>query len=568
HHILRELFRSSKKAKGLEVPKLIKKLKLFQSKLDQTTDDVPETVKESRRKEVRKCERDLALIKTIDLHLLSYNTFLKVLEFNNLPSLSLLSEISAEEHKAILSQFKPDQDDDAHTTTATSSEVVKKEDHAENLVRLSTRIVDHIEFKKTLESGIEELRKILAQNNNALGGVVGEAAIPKPKLSQKERKALNKKRKLEAMQQNNASDGENEDEEDGEGIQAGKYVRAVQSDNEDESMDTETKPQQTKKPNTTTKPSKTTTAATPATTTKPLTKPATQKKIQSAFLETLGGDTLSDVEFSDFSEDDEILSEKKIAEKLKVKKGEAEESKKKKARLGQRARRELWEQQYGKKANHIVNKELSLVNKKKKTAVPAPVDEKLHPSWAAKKAQKIQISDAPVGKKITFGGDDDAAPVFSKKPVAVVEENLHPSWAAKKAQKLQISAAPAGKKIKFGEDDNANASANKPTPSVAPVEENLHPSWAAKKAQKLQISAAPAGKKITFGDDASVPVVAPKPARIQKQPAAAKHTNPSPPPKKQPEPVDEKLHPSWAAKKKQSAAIGNSSGKKIVFGDD
>ncbi|KAI9337282.1 hypothetical protein BDR26DRAFT_864116 [Obelidium mucronatum] len=479
-----------------------------------------------------------------------------------------------QEHKLLLSQRKPtdleinqQQQQQQPQPQQETSTVEAVDGAAELQQRMSNRIKEHMEFRKVLESGVEEVRRLLVRLGGAVspsGGGPKTDLVPKPKLTQKERKAQNKKRKLEAMMQQQQQNEDSEGEEEGDDeVPTGKYVRLTQS----ASDGTLSKPKLAKPINTTQPLSKKQAIISSASSTKPTavaaSKPSStstttksSSKIESAFLETLNGGSLSDVEFSDFSEDDD--DERKIQQKVAATKSKKEEEKRKKNRPGQRARRELYEQQYGKQANHIVNKELTLVNKIRKPAVAkaaAPiVDEKLHPSWAAKKAQKIQISAIPAGKKISFGDDDEGdgggSVVVSKKPV-VAEESLHPSWAAKKAQKLQISAAPAGKKITFVVDDN------------------LHPSWAAKKAQKLQISAAPAGKRIKFGGEGESEgeSVATKVSPPQKGFNKEKRTTTVPPPSATTV-VDEKLHPSWAAKKKQSLAIGNSSGKKIVFGDD
>ncbi|ETN65054.1 hypothetical protein AND_003186 [Anopheles darlingi] len=82
--------------------------------------------------------------------------------------------------------------------------------------------------------------------------------------------------------------------------------------------------------------------------------------------------------------------------------------------------------------------------------------EGLHPSWAAKQAQKGLKPFA--GKKITFGDDEIATPVYANRSTSgsraaaktqptAISSDLHPSWAAKQAQKgiKQFE----GKKISF-----------------------------------------------------------------------------------------------------------------------
>ncbi|KAJ3074856.1 hypothetical protein HDU98_010036 [Podochytrium sp. JEL0797] len=564
HHLLRDLYRHAKKAKVFETQKVVKKLKLVHSKLETAASDVPETVKEARQKELKKCERDVALIKHVDLHESSYSAFLKSLEFNNLPQLVPLAN---QEHAVIMASSEPSEP----TTSTTSAAPVD----AEVVARLSARIVEHMEFKRALETGVEELRKLMHQAG--VWSVAREDGVKKVKLTQKERKALNKKRKLEAVQAAEEEDEESGDEQEVAAV-GGKYVKAVQND---DAAAPSTQSKWVAKP--TAQAKKTTPATTASSTQQPPSKKAKTSstttaaaKMESTFLETLGADGgLSDVEFSDFSETDEIPGAKQIENKKK----KGDEPRKKK-RMGQRERQALYEAQYGRQANHILNKELALVNKKK--LVPAaPVDPELHPSWLARKAQKQTISEFK-GSKISFGDDGvvDAPPAAAAKKAeagAAGEESLHPSWAAKRAQKMQIAAVPVGKKITFGEEEKggvAKKGADK-KPAAPVVEENLHPSWAAKKKQSMAMGHS-SGKKVVFGDDAdsaepvtAAVVAAPskfKKTANDKKPVVAANAFVKKP--AAPEPVDEKLHPSWAAKKKQSLAMGHSEGKKIVFGDD
>ncbi|XP_034253143.1 uncharacterized protein DDB_G0290685 [Thrips palmi] len=73
-------------------------------------------------------------------------------------------------------------------------------------------------------------------------------------------------------------------------------------------------------------------------------------------------------------------------------------------------------------------------------------DETLHPSWAAKRRQKISLN-SPQGKKIVFKDNQTTGlNVPSSK-----DETLHPSWAAKRSQKVSLDSFQ-GKKIKFDDD--------------------------------------------------------------------------------------------------------------------
>ncbi|KAI8846610.1 hypothetical protein BC829DRAFT_445170 [Chytridium lagenaria] len=190
------------------------------------------------------------------------------------------------------------------------------------------------------------------------------------------------------------------------------------------------KPSKTSKPSKPSKPSKTT------------------GKLQSTFVTSLG-DGLSDVSISD-AEEDEIRDEMA----------------------------KLWEKEYGKEAKHL------------------QVQAKLE-------APHIQSPPVRYNDRSTSRGSSDR----SLRP----QEKLHPSWEAKKANNAGIKL-PSGQKRRFGDDDVPTAAAPRPAPSFnanrTPIAKKntpagkLHPSWEAKKmAAKSQIVAAPAGKKMKFDDD-------------------------------------------------------------------
>lgn len=71
------------------------------------------------------------------------------------------------------------------------------------------------------------------------------------------------------------------------------------------------------------------------------------------------------------------------------------------------------------------------------------------------------------------------------------ESNDHPSWAAKRQQKIIPNFQ--GKKMKFNDDGTGDKTQN----TVKPVEKNIHPSWAAKQKMK-PVLAEFKGSKITF----------------------------------------------------------------------
>ncbi|KAL4858695.1 hypothetical protein ACK3TF_001098 [Chlorella vulgaris] len=169
------------------------------------------------------------------------------------------------------------------------------------------------------------------------------------------------------------------------------------------------------------------------------------------------------------------------------------EAPKSKNRLGQRARRLMAAMQYGRTAKHlqespqqqgqdrpIPGQAALQVQRKPPPQQPASKDmASLHPSWAAKQAQKqkLQISIAggsSPAKKIVFGDDGSQQHKPSArggtrphqelsgggaqaiKPVAATTGKLHPSWEAKKRQQEQqkkMMLPAAGTKIVFGDDD-------------------------------------------------------------------------------------------------------------------
>ncbi len=94
-----------------------------------------------------------------------------------------------------------------------------------------------------------------------------------------------------------------------------------------------------------------------------------------------------------------------LAKPKKVKKDlEEEAGPKKRNRLGQRVRREMWEKKYGQKANHL-KQEKKLKEKERKKIRSNPNREdlsshshantpSLHPSWAAKIEQQKKLNEA------------------------------------------------------------------------------------------------------------------------------------------------------------------------------
>ncbi|WBW74326.1 ribosome small subunit biogenesis protein, BUD22 family [Schizosaccharomyces osmophilus] len=91
---------------------------------------------------------------------------------------------------------------------------------------------------------------------------------------------------------------------------------------------------------------------------------------------------------------------------------------KRKNRRGQRARQAIWEKKFGKTANHVVKKkeqeqlereerqhkfnEREAKRAQKAAIATSQEPDKLHPSWEAKKKQKLQPAGTFQGKKIVF----------------------------------------------------------------------------------------------------------------------------------------------------------------------
>ena len=99
---------------------------------------------------------------------------------------------------------------------------------------------------------------------------------------------------------------------------------------------------------------------------------------------------------------------------------------------------------YGKEANHVVKQ---------------AKQEKLHPSWEAKRNQK-QAPVAFQGKKLTF--DDQDAKPHQQQPISqgkkklngpVIDPDVHPSWKAKMEQKKKEQELMNVKPTKIVFDD-------------------------------------------------------------------------------------------------------------------
>ncbi|EGF76946.1 hypothetical protein BATDEDRAFT_27995 [Batrachochytrium dendrobatidis JAM81] len=209
---------------------------------------------------------------------------------------------------------------------------------------------------------------------------------------------------------------------------------------------------------------------------------ATAGELKSVFVENLGG-SVSDVSLSD----DEFEGNEFDDNGNRVK------TTRKSNRMGQRARRELWEKQYGSDAKHVKKQieqdKLSVKHKQGKhangvahrsqrngdsaTDRPAASKQKedlssLHPSWQAKRKTTIAITEFK-GSRITFDDEgsvntpvsesnkpsvkshSNQATAKKEKPAAPAEQ-LHPSWEAKRRAKemeAKLKASSKPTKIKF-----------------------------------------------------------------------------------------------------------------------
>ncbi|KAJ3110016.1 hypothetical protein HK100_003175 [Physocladia obscura] len=507
HHILKDLHRHAKKSRTQETQRLIRKLQTLKQKLEATTADVPLSVRSVREKEVAKCELDLAALKDVNLHRIAFDSFTNQLRLKSATlasgtiPIARLESLCAIEHAAITSS-EPSNNSNNKNASSNSNQNPNPRDAA-----VRTRIMDAKELAKAVDAAVDDIIRIIGGSAAVVvkGVIVGKNAnMRKDKTT-----GVAKKRKIE----NDDNGG------GGGGSGLGRYVKLAKPNNTNISDDEnnsdgddavndwhiDTKSTKLQKQSQQQQKKNNTVVGKPAPEKKVVLKVSKKngdlkqlkstKKMESAFVGNLN-EGFSDVSFSGDEDDGDDDSG--------LKKRDKEEKKAKKNRMGQRARQQIWEKEYGKNANHMLKKKIEPPAFKK--PAPQKIEENLHPSWAAKRAQKQQAGPVEFsGKKVVFGGDDEDS---TKKPVAAtVNESLHPSWAAKKKQSIAIGNSQ-GKKIVFGKDNDSEVG---------------------KSAFEKK------NKKSAVGGGGSGAVEA------------------------------EKLHPSWAAKKKQSAAIGNSAGKKIVF---
>ncbi|EED21191.1 cellular morphogenesis protein (Bud22), putative [Talaromyces stipitatus ATCC 10500] len=125
-----------------------------------------------------------------------------------------------------------------------------------------------------------------------------------------------------------------------------------------------------------------------------------------------------------------------------------------KNRMGQQARRALWEKKYGARAKHLQEQEKNSKKSKNKDsgwdARRGATDENDKPKWAAG-AGKRGISS--LGKRDNHArdsGNGKATMTNNKSSSSAATAGLHPSWeAARKAKQQKAQASFQGKKITF-----------------------------------------------------------------------------------------------------------------------
>lgn len=204
----------------------------------------------------------------------------------------------------------------------------------------------------------------------------------------------------------------------------------------------------------------------------------------------------------------------------------------KKNRVGQRERRKQAEKQYGRDANHLKQPDrddrrqqppaLRKHSAGAGNGLHSPAEpESLHPSWQAKRQQKVAVSAVPqAGTKVVFDDDGCAAPVATQQPAqpssahglkrqrdgsGVARGKAAGAGAAAAAAENSGARTLAGKSgASLGHKPHAHKHSQGDRDAGGSSGPAVHPSWAAKKAQaaaaKLKALAKPAGSKIVFDD--------------------------------------------------------------------
>lgn len=104
-----------------------------------------------------------------------------------------------------------------------------------------------------------------------------------------------------------------------------------------------------------------------------------------------------------------------------------------KNRRGQRARQKIWAQKYGKDAKHVKEERTRLASEREQRQLE--YEERERKRQLKRKAEPTGSNNQPLGDR--------------SNNTAATEEKLHPSWQAKKLAEKSITAKFSGKKIKF-----------------------------------------------------------------------------------------------------------------------
>ncbi|KAJ3204274.1 Eukaryotic translation initiation factor 5A [Entophlyctis luteolus] len=423
HHFITTIHRAVRKAKSLEIRKLVRKLKAARAKVASAQPDLPEEVASTRRKELAKIERDITNLKGANLRTIVLDAVIGAIKGLGLPDpeAAKLHAVCREQTAALDS----DDNQNANSQSAQSTQSTL-------LMSASLRVRANKEFKTKLELEFSRFASKVSDDTANVPIAVdsntrnASSEIKIPKIPKQIGAASNGLQKPQAMpfpsrlREKKTS-----------------VIDPVQDLSTDEEMDDYSANKVT-------------------------------SKMTMAFVGNLN-DGASDVSFSDVS-DTESARNAPPPNPKGSKRSKIDTSQKKKNRPGQRARQQLWEKEFGKNANHL-QKKITLHK-------PTPFSD-IHPSWSAKQKQNQSITEFS-GQKTMFWATEPTVE-------ASVDKTLHPSWAAKKLQKQKLALISAGasaipKKIVFGDDSGSN-NANTETKS----EEKLHPSWVAKKRQSATI---------------------------------------------------------------------------------
>ncbi|KAH6571886.1 hypothetical protein BASA60_006930 [Batrachochytrium salamandrivorans] len=459
-HICKEARKSAKKARVAAVQKLVKMLRSAQ--LKSKSDDVPDSVKLARSKDVEKLTMQLELLKKCDIENIVTRSLVEAIRNSRLPNPSHI--LSLDTHLAAGQLYGKAE------WTPTDKRIL-------SVKVFSDSLDEHIADLDALIHG----RKYVKSVNKAVSADMrlathsGDLSVSE---SDDHMSVGSYDSGDEMTHRVNGSDGEDciglndriwsgsdSDSGDGQGsisiskLVGSKLVKPMKLDS--------VLPRQKK-------------STIPPVTTK------SKGQMKSVFVPTLGGDlgdvSVSDDEFSGNEFDDNGNKIKRV---------------KKSNRMGQRARRELWESQYGKNAIHIkTQQEKEKLAARRRKGNPTNTTGNARHDASERSAELAHIPSA--------------APL-TQEDLSV----LHPSWQAKRKVTTAI-AEFQGTRIKFGDNGETKDTVSAPTttsrlappkPPIAPVKplaEKLHPSWEAKRrAKELEERRKVSGKatKITFDAD-------------------------------------------------------------------